>query len=150
MVNPTVRHGRTSESPLSFPTFFCPEEFRHVSRQSRPRTPRRRRHPSAPGQGSQITSIRTRRREAFYWAAVLLTFALGTAAGDWTASSLQLGYFPSGLIFLVAFLLPALAYRRFGMNPVLAFWLSYTVTRPLSALTTYVHRVDNTPWQGWP
>jgi uncharacterized membrane-anchored protein len=80
-----------------------------------------------------IHSIRTRRREAFYWAAVLMTFALGTAAGDWTASSLQLGYFPSGLIFLVVFLLPALAYRRFGMNAVLAFWLSYIVTRPLGA-----------------
>jgi uncharacterized membrane-anchored protein len=80
-----------------------------------------------------IHSIRTRRREVFYWSAVLLTFALGTAAGDWTAGTLALGYFPSGLIFLAAFLLPALAYRYLGLNAVLAFWLSYIVTRPLGA-----------------
>jgi uncharacterized membrane-anchored protein len=80
-----------------------------------------------------IHTIRTRRREAFYWSAVLLTFALGTAAGDWTAGTLALGYFPSGLIFLVAFLLPAIAYRCLGLNAVLAFWLSYVVTRPLGA-----------------
>jgi uncharacterized membrane-anchored protein len=80
-----------------------------------------------------IHTIRTRRRETFYWSAVLLTFALGTAAGDWTAGTLQLGYFPSGLIFLAAFLLPALAYRYLGLNAVLAFWLSYIVTRPLGA-----------------
>jgi uncharacterized membrane-anchored protein len=80
-----------------------------------------------------IHSVRTRRREAFYWAAVLLTFALGTAAGDWTADTLSLGYFPSGLVFLVAFLLPAAAYRWWGMPAILAFWLSYIVTRPLGA-----------------
>jgi uncharacterized membrane-anchored protein len=80
-----------------------------------------------------IHAITTRRREGFYWSAILLTFALGTAAGDWTASTLHLGYFPSGLMFLVVFLLPALAYKRFGMNAVLAFWASYIVTRPLGA-----------------
>lgn len=80
-----------------------------------------------------IHSVRTRRRETFYWAAVLLTFALGTAAGDWTAGTLNLGYFPSGVVFLIAFLLPALAYRYLGMNAILAFWLSYIVTRPLGA-----------------
>ena len=80
-----------------------------------------------------IHSIRTRRREGFYWATVLSTFALGTAAGDWTASSLHLGYAPSGFVFLAAFLLPALAYWRFGLNPILGFWLSYVMTRPLGA-----------------
>jgi len=80
-----------------------------------------------------IHSIHTRRREVFYWAAVLLTFALGTAAGDWTATSLNLGYFPSGLVFLAVFLLPAAAYRWLGLNAVAAFWLSYIVTRPLGA-----------------
>jgi uncharacterized membrane-anchored protein len=80
-----------------------------------------------------IHSIHTRRREGFYWAAVLLTFALGTAAGDWTATSLSLGYFPSGVLFLVVFLLPAAAYRWLGLNAVAAFWLSYIVTRPLGA-----------------
>jgi uncharacterized membrane-anchored protein len=80
-----------------------------------------------------IHSIHTRRREAFYWATVLLTFALGTAAGDWTASSLHLGYLPSGVLFGIAFLLPALAYWRFGLNPILGFWLSYILTRPFGA-----------------
>ncbi|WP_433038334.1 COG4705 family protein [Actinomycetospora sp. CA-053990] len=80
-----------------------------------------------------IHSITTRRREVFYWTAVLLTFALGTAAGDWTASTLHLGYLPSGLIFLVAFVLPAVAYRWFGLNAIVAFWLSYIMTRPLGA-----------------
>jgi uncharacterized membrane-anchored protein len=80
-----------------------------------------------------IHSVRSGRREVFYWTAVLLTFALGTAAGDWTADTLSLGYFPSGLLFLVAFLLPAAAHRWLGMNAILAFWLSYIVTRPLGA-----------------
>lgn len=80
-----------------------------------------------------IHSIRTRRREGFYWAAVLATFALGTAAGDWTAGTLQLGYFPSGLVFLAAFLLPGLAWWRLRLNPIPAFWLSYIMTRPLGA-----------------
>ena len=80
-----------------------------------------------------IHSIHTRRREAFYWTAVLLTFALGTAAGDWTATSLHLGYFPSGILFLVVFLLPAAAHRWLKLGAVPAFWLSYIVTRPLGA-----------------
>ena len=80
-----------------------------------------------------IHSVRTRRREGFYWTAVLLTFALGTAAGDWTAATLQLGYLPSALIFGAAFVLPALAYRWLGLNAVLAFWLCYVITRPFGA-----------------
>ena len=80
-----------------------------------------------------IHSITTRRREVFYWAAVLLTFALGTAAGDWTASTLHLGYLPSGIMFGVLFLLPAIAYRWFGANAIACFWLSYILTRPFGA-----------------
>lgn len=80
-----------------------------------------------------IHSITTRRREGFYWAAVLLTFALGTAAGDWTASTLGLGYLPSALLFAVLFLLPAIAYRFAGANAIACFWLSYVLTRPLGA-----------------
>jgi uncharacterized membrane-anchored protein len=80
-----------------------------------------------------IHSITTRRRECFYWAAVLLTFALGTAAGDWTASTLHLGYLPSGIIFGVLFLLPAIAYQWFGLNAIAAFWMSYILTRPFGA-----------------
>jgi uncharacterized membrane-anchored protein len=80
-----------------------------------------------------IHSITTRRRETFYWAAVLLTFALGTAAGDWTASTLHLGYLPSGIMFAVLFVLPAIAYRWFGANAIACFWISYILTRPFGA-----------------
>src|SRR3954453_15012673 len=69
-----------------------------------------------------IHTVRSGRREGFYWAAVLLTFALGTAAGDWTAGTLALGYFPSGLLFLAAFAVPALAWRYLRRNAGLALW----------------------------
>ena len=80
-----------------------------------------------------IHSITTQRREAFYWATVFATFALGTALGDFTAVSLNLGYLASGIFFGVVILLPALAWWRFGLNAVAAFWMSYVVTRPLGA-----------------
>lgn len=80
-----------------------------------------------------IAHIYTFRRELFYWATVLATFALGTAAGDMTASTLGLGYFTSGLLFAVLFALPAIAYWRSGLNEVGAFWLAYILTRPLGA-----------------
>jgi uncharacterized membrane-anchored protein len=80
-----------------------------------------------------IHAITTRRREVFYWSAVLLTFALGTAAGDWTASTLHLGYLPSGLLFAALFALPALAHRLLRADAVLTFWLCYVLTRPLGA-----------------
>ena len=80
-----------------------------------------------------IHSITTERREAFYWAAVLATFALGTAAGDLTAVTFGLGYFGSGLLFAAIIAIPALGYFRYGMNSILAFWFAYVVTRPLGA-----------------
>jgi uncharacterized membrane-anchored protein len=80
-----------------------------------------------------IHSIYTRRREAFYWATVLTTFALGTAAGDMTATTMGLGYLASGVMFAVVIAVPAIAHRRFGLNAILAFWLAYIVTRPLGA-----------------
>ncbi|WP_308013978.1 COG4705 family protein [Streptantibioticus parmotrematis] len=80
-----------------------------------------------------IHSVRTPRREAFYWATVVTTFALGTATGDLTATTLHLGYLPSGLLFAVVIAVPALAHRRLGLNPVVAFWSAYVVTRPLGA-----------------
>lgn len=79
-----------------------------------------------------IHSITTVRRERFYWATVLATFALGTAAGDLTADSLHLGFFSSCLLFLAAIALPA-AGRRFGLAAVPAFWSAYVLTRPLGA-----------------
>jgi uncharacterized membrane-anchored protein len=80
-----------------------------------------------------IHSIRTPRREAFYWATVLATFALGTATGDMTARTLHLGYLASGFLFTVAIAVPLVAHWRLGMNPVLAFWIAYVLTRPVGA-----------------
>ena len=80
-----------------------------------------------------IHSITTRRREVFYWATVLATFALGTAAGDMTARTLHLGYFASGVLFAVVIAIPTVGYRFAGFNPVFAFWFAYVTTRPLGA-----------------
>ena len=80
-----------------------------------------------------IHTIYTRRREMFYWATVMATFALGTAAGDLTAITWHLGYFSSGVLFAVLIAVPALAYQLFNVNPIVAFWLAYILTRPLGA-----------------
>jgi uncharacterized membrane-anchored protein len=80
-----------------------------------------------------IHSITTRRREGFYWAAVLATFALGTAAGDLTATSLKLGFFGSVILFAGIIAIPAVGWWRFNMNPIVAFWFAYIITRPLGA-----------------
>jgi uncharacterized membrane-anchored protein len=80
-----------------------------------------------------IHSITTPRRERYYWAAVLATFALGTAAGDLTAIELHLGFFASAVLFAAIIAVPALAWWRGWLNPIAAFWASYVVTRPLGA-----------------
>ena len=80
-----------------------------------------------------IHTITTRRRESFYWAAVLATFALGTAAGDLTAIRLNLGFFGSVLLFAAIIAIPAIGWWRFSLNPIVAFWFAYIVTRPLGA-----------------
>jgi uncharacterized membrane-anchored protein len=80
-----------------------------------------------------IHSVDTVRREAFYWAAVVATFAMGTALGDFTAYTLHLGYWISALIFAGVILVPLLGYRSAGWNPVLCFWFAYVMTRPLGA-----------------
>jgi uncharacterized membrane-anchored protein len=80
-----------------------------------------------------IHSIDTRRRERFYWAAVLGTFALGTAAGDLTAYQLDLGFWPSAVLFAGVFAVPGLGWWKLGWNPIFAFWFAYVVTRPLGA-----------------
>lgn len=78
-------------------------------------------------------SVNTRPREVFYWLTVIFTFALGTAAGDFAAGPLGLGTLASTFVFLVIILVPAAGYRWLRFDEVLAFWLAYTVTRPLGA-----------------
>ncbi|GAA1652487.1 COG4705 family protein [Georgenia ruanii] len=80
-----------------------------------------------------IHSIVSARRERFYWLAILFTFALGTAAGDLVAESLSLGYGLSVVIFAALIAVVGLAYWRFRLNAVLAFWIAYVLTRPLGA-----------------
>jgi uncharacterized membrane-anchored protein len=91
-----------------------------------------------------IHSIYTTRREAFYWSTVLATFALGTATGDMTATTLHLGYFASGVLFLILIVLVTIMHyaataflgtlhRHRSRNTVMAFWLAYILTRPLGA-----------------
>ena len=80
-----------------------------------------------------IHSIYTPRRELFYWATVVITFALGTALGDLTAIAFKLGFLNSGILFAVLFAIPLIMYNVFGVNEVLTFWASYIMTRPLGA-----------------
>jgi len=80
-----------------------------------------------------IHTIVTTKREAFYWLAVLFTFALGTAAGDLVAERLGLGYGVSVLIFAACIAVITLAHYRFSLNAVFAFWAAYIMTRPLGA-----------------
>jgi uncharacterized membrane-anchored protein len=79
--------------------------------------------------------IATTRRELFYWAAILFTFALGTSAGDLLAEKIGAGYAVSALVFAAVIAATALAYYQFKVNGILAFWIAYIVTRPLGAST---------------
>ncbi len=80
-----------------------------------------------------IHSIFTRRRELFYWTTILLTFALGTAAGDLVAEKMQLGHAISEALFGGAIVLVTLAYYKLHLNAVWAFWIAYVLTRPFGA-----------------
>jgi uncharacterized membrane-anchored protein len=82
-----------------------------------------------------VHAITTRRRELFYWAAVVGTFALGTAVGDLTSITLHLGYLTSVLLFGCSICIPAVAaLTDFGaLRGVLTFWSAYVLTRPLGA-----------------
>ena len=80
-----------------------------------------------------IHSIHTPKREAFYWLAILMTFALGTAAGDLIAEKYSIGYFRSMLLFAGLIAIVAVAHLRFGLNAIVAFWMAYVLTRPLGA-----------------
>jgi len=80
-----------------------------------------------------IHSIFTYKREAFYWLAILFTFALGTAAGDLIAEKYSIGYFRSMLLFAGLIAIVAVAHLRFRLNAIVAFWIAYVLTRPLGA-----------------
>jgi len=80
-----------------------------------------------------VHSIFTRKRELFYWAAILFTFALGTAAGDLVAEGLNLGYANSAVMFGGMIAVVSLAYFGFKANAIVAFWAAYVLTRPLGA-----------------
>ena len=80
-----------------------------------------------------IHTIFTTRRELFYWAAILFTFALGTAAGDLLAEQLKLGYLYSAMVFGAGIALTYAAYRVLKLNAVAAFWIAYILTRPFGA-----------------
>jgi uncharacterized membrane-anchored protein len=80
-----------------------------------------------------IHTIVTPHREAYYWAAILFTFALGTSAGDLVAEQLSLGYWLSGLVFGALIAAVAVAWARYRVNAVLSFWAAYILTRPLGA-----------------
>jgi uncharacterized membrane-anchored protein len=79
-----------------------------------------------------IHSIFTRRRESFYWLAILFTFALGTGAGDLMAERLGLGYLVTGIIVCAVIVTITIAWRL-RLDAVLAFWIAYILTRPLGA-----------------
>src|SRR4051794_15708236 len=80
-----------------------------------------------------IHTIFTRRREGFYWLAILFTFALGTAGGDLLSEKLSLGYWVATAIFAAAIAVVAFSHYVLRLNAVLAFWLAYILTRPLGA-----------------
>jgi len=80
-----------------------------------------------------IHSVDTPRRELFYWAAVVATFAMGTAVGDLTATTFGLGYLASGLLFAAVIAIPAIGYWRLRWNAIFCFWFAYVATRPLGA-----------------
>ncbi len=101
-----------------------------------------------------IHTINTPRRELFYWATVLSTFALGTAAGDLLATTLGLGYFSAGLLFAALIGVTALAYWRLRFSAVAAFWTAYVLTRPVGASfadwTDKTHAVGGLNWGDGP
>lgn len=80
-----------------------------------------------------IHAVYTTRREAWYWLAILFTFALGTAAGDLVAEKFGLGYLSTGILFGLIIASLAAGYFFLGLDPILGFWLAYIFTRPLGA-----------------
>ncbi len=97
-----------------------------------------------------IHDVTTRARELYYWAAVVATFALGTAAGDLSAYTFGLGYLRSAAVFALAILIPAVAYAAFHVNSVACFWAAYVLTRPLGAsVADYLGKARADGGLGW-
>jgi len=97
-----------------------------------------------------IHTIDTPRREAFYWAAVVATFAMGTAVGDLTATTFHLGYGFSIVLFAGIVLIPALGYRFWRWNSIFTFWFAYVVTRPIGAsFADWVGKPKRVSGLGW-
>jgi uncharacterized membrane-anchored protein len=97
-----------------------------------------------------IHSVDSFRRELFYWATVVATFALGTAVGDLTAVTFGLGYFTSALVFAALMLVPVIGYWRFRWSEPLAFWSAYVLTRPLGAsLADWMGKPTSLGGLGW-
>ena len=80
-----------------------------------------------------IHSVYTKKREAFYWLAILFTFALGTAGGDLVSEGLGLGYLKSGIVFATLIVLMAVLHFSLHLDSVFTFWATYILTRPLGA-----------------
>jgi uncharacterized membrane-anchored protein len=80
-----------------------------------------------------IHTVDSARREAFYWAVVVATFAMGTALGDLTATTFHFGYLDSGLLFAGVIAVAAIGYWRLRWNPIFSFWFAYVATRPFGA-----------------
>lgn len=97
-----------------------------------------------------IHSITNRGREVFYWATVLATFALGTAAGDLLAYGLHLGFLTAGVVFAIIFAIPAIGYRFFRWNAIFSFWFAYIITRPLGAsFADWTGKAKSASGLGW-
>lgn len=95
-------------------------------------------------------TIDTPRREAFYWAAVVATFAMGTALGDLSSITFGLGYFASGLLFAAVIAIPAVGYARLGWNGIFSFWFAYVATRPLGAsFADWMGKPNSVGGLGW-
>ena len=83
-------------------------------------------------------------------AAVVATFALGTAIGDVAAITLNLGYLPSMVLFAAVLLVPAIGFRWFRWNPILSFWVAYVITRPVGAsLADWMGKPTTASGLGW-
>jgi uncharacterized membrane-anchored protein len=91
-----------------------------------------------------IHSITTSRREMFYWATVFATFALGTAMGDFAATTLGLGYLSSIVLFCGVIAVPFVGWRFLHWNAIFAFWFAYVITRPIGAsIADFVSKPKN-------